>query len=44
MGDLSGPGIEPISPVLAGGFPITEPPEKPKCKFLNGKSWIGGTR
>ena len=30
--DLLYPGIEPISPVLAGGFFITEPPGKPKAK------------
>ena len=29
-GDLSDPGIEPVSPALAGGFFITELPEKPK--------------
>ena len=28
-GDLPDPGIEPMSPVLAGGFFTTEPPEKP---------------
>ena len=28
MWDLSGPGIEPASPALAGGFFTTEPPEK----------------
>ena len=28
-GDLSGPGIEPVSPALAGGFFTTEPPGKP---------------
>jgi len=28
-GDLLHPGIEPTSPTLAGGFFITEPPEKP---------------
>ena len=27
-GDLSDPGIEPVSPVLAGGFFIIEPPGK----------------
>ena len=26
--DLSNPGIEPMSPVLAGGFFTTEPPGK----------------
>ena len=28
-GDLLHPGIEPMSPTLAGGFFTTEPPEKP---------------
>ena len=28
-GDLLNPGIEPMSPVLAGGFFTTEPPGKP---------------
>ena len=28
-GDLPDPGIEPVSPALAGGFYTTEPPEKP---------------
>ena len=27
--DLPGPGIEPVSPGLAGGFLSTEPPGKP---------------
>ena len=27
------PGIKPVSPALADGFFITEPPEKP-CQFL----------
>ena len=29
MWDLPGPGIEPVSPALAGGFLTTEPPGKP---------------
>ena len=29
-GDLPDPGIEPVSPALAGGFFTTEPSEKPK--------------
>ena len=29
MWDLSRPGIEPVSPALAGGFFTTEPPGKP---------------
>ena len=28
-GDLPAPGIEPMSPALAGGFSNTEPPGKP---------------
>jgi len=28
-GDLPGPGIEPVSPALAGGFFATESPGKP---------------
>ena len=28
-GDLSDPGIEPVSTALAGGFFTTEPPGKP---------------
>ena len=27
-GDLSDPGIEPVSPTLTGGFFTTEPPRK----------------
>ena len=30
-GDLPGPGIEPASPALAGGFFTAEPPEKFIC-------------
>ena len=29
-GDLPDPGIEPVSPLLVGGFFITEPPRKPQ--------------
>ena len=31
-GDLPDPGIEPISPSLAGGYFSTEPPGKPKSE------------
>ena len=31
MWDLPGPGIEPMSPALAGGFLITRPPRKEKA-------------
>jgi len=30
MWDLPGPGIEPMSPAMAGGFFPTESPGKPK--------------
>ena len=34
MWDLPGPGIEPMTPALAGGFLTTEPPGKsPKAFF-----------
>ena len=29
MWDLPGPGLEPVSPALAGGFSTTAPPGKP---------------
>ena len=32
--DLPGPGIEPVSPALAGRFFTTEPPRKPPPRFL----------
>ena len=28
-----GPGLEPMSPALAGGFLTTAPPGKPSCGF-----------
>ena len=31
-GDLLVSGIEPASPVVAGGFITAEPPEKPPCR------------
>ena len=34
MWDLPGPGLEPVSPALAGGFLTTEPPGKPQKGFL----------
>ena len=34
MWDLPGPGLEPMSPALAGGFPTTAPPGKPDWIFL----------
>ena len=35
MWDLLGPGIEPVSPALAGGFLTTEPPGKHVLYFLS---------
>ena len=34
-GDLSSPGIEPVSPPLAGGFFTTGPPRKTPCDYGN---------
>ena len=34
MWDLPGPGIEPVSPALAGGFLTTAPPGKSKAFFF----------
>ena len=31
---VPGPGIEPVSPVLAAGFPTSGPPEKTYFSFL----------
>ena len=33
-GDLPSPGIEPLSPALAGGFFTAEPPGKPQQQQL----------
>ena len=41
--DPPGPGIEPVSPALAGGFFTTEPPGKPPDTLLSisfGGAWI----
>ena len=35
MWDLPGPGIESMTPALAGGFLTTEPPGKPYTYILN---------
>ena len=35
MWDLPGPGLEPVSPALAGRFSTTAPPRKPSLAFLN---------
>ena len=40
MWDLPGPGIEPVSPALAGGFLTTVPPGKPSCLFLKRKMFL----
>ena len=34
MWDLPRPGLEPVSPALAGGFSTTAPPGKPYCPVL----------
>ena len=34
MWDLPGPGLEPVSPALAGGFLTTEPPGKPNFSLF----------
>ena len=33
--DLPRPGLEPVSPALAGRLSTTAPPGKPLCSFLN---------
>ena len=38
MWNLPRPGLEPVSPALAGGFSTTAPPGKPSSSFL--KCWI----
>ena len=40
MWDLPGPGLEPVSPALAGGFSTTAPPGKPP-KFYFGEGKYG---
>ena len=40
---LPGPGIEPVSPALAGGFLTTEPPGKPKAAFFFKGGVLGRT-
>ena len=39
MWDLPGPGIEPVSPALAGGFLTTAPPGKPPKSIFNPR-WV----
>ena len=43
MWDLPGPGLEPVSPALAGGFLTTVPPEKSTSGFFN-EEIAGGNR
>ena len=40
MWDLPRPGLEPVSPTLAGGFLTTVPPGKPCSTFLKVKKKI----
>ena len=35
MWDLPGPGLEPVSPALAGGFLTTAPPGKSSLAVFN---------
>ena len=35
MGDLPRPGLEPVSPVLAGRFSTTAPPGKPRSNVFS---------
>ena len=37
MWDIPGPGLEPVSPALAGGFLTTAPPGKPAKTILREK-------
>ena len=37
--DLTGPGLEPVSPALAGGPPTTAPPGKPRWIYSYPKCW-----
>ena len=40
MWDLPRPGLEPMSPALAGRFSTTAPPGKPPCRTLNIIRWV----
>ena len=40
MWDLPGPGIEPVSPALAGGFLTTVPPGKSCASVFKGSGSI----
>ena len=39
MWDLPGPGIESVSPALAGGFFTTESPGKPEEALISGTTF-----
>ena len=40
-GDLPDPGIEPVSPALAGGFFTTEAPRKPEImEYKRQRHWL----
>ena len=41
MWDPPRPGLEPVSPALAGGFSTTAPPGKPRKVFLK-QQWLFG--
>ena len=41
MWDLPGPGLEPLSPALAGGFPTPATSGKPKIRIYFKRSWRG---
>ena len=38
--DLPRPGLEPVSPALAGRFSTTAPPGKPYFEFLKHNLWV----
>ena len=40
-GNLPGPGLEPVSPALAGGFLTTVPPGKPESSGLSKEELTG---
>ena len=40
MWDLPRPGLEPVSPALAGSFSTTAPPGKPSIQFLKHHDFI----
>ena len=43
-GDLLDPGINPMSPALAGGFFTSEQPEKPLLSYINTLNVINNTK